>query len=340
MDKQKQKMIELLQFNKGFSCPGNWINYGIKHNFKKVKADKIEKCPDCAAQSLNFIGQYVYYSTLVKLLECAHCQLVFSDTRIDAQVIQSHFEQAYKDEIYFKHKRRRIFEQISGLADINTPPGGKILDVGGAKGHLLADLKTRRPDIGYVLNDLSKEACEHAASEYGFLTIVGGINELEKFSSRFDVVIMSDVIYYEPELRKLWAILPSLLSNNGTVIIRVPNKLTYICYWQFVVRILAWCCDNEMQDKIKFFNPEHLYVFSRYYLLTRLKKFGFSRVIIIPSELLVNERGNIWHSIYYFFSKIIWFLSFRRLLLTPSLLVVAKNFDSKEKNGDQPKTSF
>jgi SAM-dependent methyltransferase len=333
MERQEYQMIELLKFNKGFSHPEKWIKYGIEHNFSKVRADKLEECPDCRARSLNFIGQYVYYSTLVSLQTCAQCRLVFSDTRIDPQVIQSHFERAYKDESYFKHRRRRIFEQISTLADRYAPRGGKILDIGGAKGHLLAVLKARRPDLSCVLNDLSKKACDHAASEYGFQTILGGVNELEKISSRFDLIIMSDVIYYEPELRKLWVILPRLVSENGAVIIRVPNKLALIRFWQFMGRAIARHRDQEMQDNIKFFNPEHLYIFSRRYLLMRLKKIGFSKVIATPSELLIRERGDLWHPLYYFFCKMLCILSCGRLLITPSLLIIAKNYISNENNG-------
>ena len=88
MESYERHMIELLQFNRGFSHPEKWITYGIEHNFEKVQADKLEECPDCSSRSFDFVGQYVYYSTLVSLQTCAQCGLVFSDTRIDPQVIQ------------------------------------------------------------------------------------------------------------------------------------------------------------------------------------------------------------------------------------------------------------
>lgn len=217
MQEQKASMLEILQLNKGFTHPEKWIEYGIAHKFNKTKADKIEECPDCSARSFGFIGQFVYYSSLVNLLKCAHCGLIFTDARIDPKVISTHFEQTYKDEEYFLHRRHRIFEQIAQIADKVAPQRGRILDVGGAKGHLLATLKTRRPDLKFVLNDLSKDACDHAESKYGFQTILGSINELEQIISRFDVVVLSDVIYYEPELRRLWAVLPRLVSENGVL---------------------------------------------------------------------------------------------------------------------------
>lgn len=324
MEEREHEMLELLRFNKGFTHPEKWIQYGLLHNFKKIQADQLEKCPDCNTGSLEFVGQYVHYSTLMSLQTCTECGLVFSDKRIDLRVIQLHFEQAYKDEVYFLDGRRRIFEQISRLADHVAPQGGKILDIGGAKGHLLATLKQRRSDLSFVVNDLSKEACHYAASKYGFQTIWGDVNALERTCSQYDVVIMSDVIYYEPELQKLWRLLPHLVSKNGTVIIRVPNRLAFIRFWQLMTRTITSSADREMQDRIKFFNPEHLYVFSRSYLLSRLKKLGFLQVVAVPSELLVQKRGVLWHHLYYYLGKLLWILSGGKLIITPSLLVIAK----------------
>lgn len=327
MQDQKFQMLEILQYNKGFIHPEKWIEYGISHKFKKTKAERIDECPDCTAQSYKFIGQFVYYSTLINLQKCTQCGLIFTDTRIDPSIISAHFEQAYKDEEYFLLRRYRIFQQIAGLVVSASPLGGRILDVGGAKGHLLATLNEHRPDLTFVLNDLSKDACQHAESKYGFKTILGGINELERISSQFDVIVLSDVIYYEPQLRKLWAILPRLVAPNGTIIIRVPNKLGLIRFWLFMNRVISEIRskDNRLQDKIKFFNPEHLFVFSRSYLINRLKSIGFNQVFTTPSELLISGRSDLVHPFLYYLCKIFSIISFGRLIFTPSLLVIAKH---------------
>lgn len=316
-------MLELLQSNKGFSYPEKWIDYGIRHDFKIVHSDKLETCPDCRATSWNSLGQFIYYSTLVNLQFCAGCGLVFSDTRIDPRVIQAHFEREYKDETYFLHQRRSIFEQISQLVEMTAPQGGRVLDVGGAKGHLLALLKERRMDLSLVLNDLSEEACAFATSRYGLETLWGDINSLDQLSSPFDAVIMSDVIYYEPQLDKLWSILPRLVAREGMVIIRVPNKLPLIRFWQLFMNKIRRK-DLSMQTRIRFFNPEHLYVFSQQYLLTRLKRIGFTEVMTLPSELLQQGRGSYRPSLYYSFSKVVSALSNGKLIITPSILVIAK----------------
>lgn len=324
MQEQESRMLKVLQLNRGFTRPEKWIEYGIAHEFEATKAEKFEQCPDCSTQSFGFIGQFVYYSTLVNLLECHNCGLVFTDTRIDSEVISAHFEHAYKDEEYFVHRRHRIFQQIVRIADETLQAGGRVLDIGGAKGHLLSVLKIRRPDLRLVLNDISKDACDYAKSIYGFQTIVGGIDKLEEASSRFDLVILSDVIYYEPELRRLWNVLPRLVSEHGTIVIRVPNKLALIRSWQFLNRVMARSASSEMQDNIRFFNPEHLFVFSRQYLSMRLKNIGFERVLSKPSELLISGRNDWMRPLLYYVCKAISILSFERIVITPSMLVIAK----------------
>jgi SAM-dependent methyltransferase len=320
----REEMLGVLKFNRGFTHPERWVDYGIAQNFVKTRSERVERCPDCEARSFGHIGQFVYYSTLVRLLECRQCGLVFVDTRIDPEVIQGHFEQAYKDEEYFAHQRRRVFEQMCGLVDGLAPRGGTVLDVGGAKGHLLAALKKRRPDLDVVLNDLSRDACVHAEATYGLRTIVGGVTELEMSARRFDVVIFSDVIYYEPELRRLWAVLPRLVAEDAAVVIRVPNKLAIIRLWQQFIRACSRQGANEMRDTITFFNPEHLYAFSRRYLLQRLRSLGFGEVCASPSELLACGRSDFRYASFHHLSRLTWLVSLRTVLITPSMMVIAK----------------
>jgi 2-polyprenyl-3-methyl-5-hydroxy-6-metoxy-1,4-benzoquinol methylase len=338
MNDAKQKMLEVLQNNKGFIHPEKWIDYGLLHNFRRVEAEELYECPDCRCGSLAAIGQYVYYSTLVGLRECTQCGLLFSDKRIDSRVIQSHFEQTYKEETYFRNSRRRIFEQIAALADLAAEPGANTLDIGGAKGHLLVTLRKRRPDLHFVLNDLSKEACSYAAETYGFRTLCGDVNALKASLDKYDLIIMSDVIYLVPELDEYWTSVASLASRNGVVIIRVPNRYVLIRLWQFMIRLVNGWTQPEMQDHIAFFNPEHLYVFSRRYLATRLKRLGFDQVTTMPSELLVKTQGDFWHRLYFFLCQIVSKLSCGKWILTPSLLLIAKhddrNDDGRNLNGE------
>jgi SAM-dependent methyltransferase len=325
VEEQKQQMLEVLRSNKGFTKPERWLEYALLRNFKKVRAEELRECPDCGHDVSNAVGQYVYYSTLVRVQECARCGLLFSDKRIDPQIIRAHFEHGYKGEAYFQNSRRRIFEQIAALADFAAARGGHVLDIGGAKGHLLALLRARRPDLHFSLNDLSEEACDFAAREFGFQTFCGDAGALQAIQTKYDLILLSDVIYYEPRLRLLWASLARLVASNGVLIIRVPNKALLIRLWQRMLRAGNGQASLEMQDQIRFFNPEHLYVFTRRYLLARLKGLGFTQVTFVPSELLGGALGSFWQRAYFALCKMLAAVTCGRWILTPGLLVIAKS---------------
>jgi len=316
-------MQEILKSNKGFKHPERWVDYGVLHNFRNVQAEKLEFCPDCGGCHSDFIGQYVYYSTLVELRSCHDCALQYSDTRFDPKVVHGHFEQAYKDEDYFATQRRGIFEQIASLVDEAADHGASVLDIGGAKGHLLAMVKQRRPDLKLLLNDLSRMACEFAESQYGLMSLCGAVDSLEGLSQRFDVVILSDVMYYEPELGRLWSLLSRIVSEAGVVIIRVPNRAALIRLGSIARKVFQKRKSLEMQDSVWFLNSEHLYVFSRKYLVRRLHEIGFSTVSAVPSALL-EKVGHLRYLLYHCLAKALFFGSLGRAIVTPSMIVVAK----------------
>lgn len=101
MNVDDEYWLEILTHNKGFDEPGQWIEYARRENFRKVEATKITRCPDCRSDIYSPVGQYVYYSTLITLQQCKNCELVFSNTHINGDLISQHFGMAYKDEVYF-----------------------------------------------------------------------------------------------------------------------------------------------------------------------------------------------------------------------------------------------
>jgi 2-polyprenyl-3-methyl-5-hydroxy-6-metoxy-1,4-benzoquinol methylase len=325
MYEQRQRMLQILRSNRGFKNPDQWVDYALLHNFRHVEAEKLKACPDCAESHNDILGQYVYYSTLVQLRACKNCGLIFSDARSDPKVVFSHFEQAYKDEDYFARLRRDIFWQLADLIDTYAGPGANVLDIGGAKGHLLTMVKQRRPDLNLVLNDVSQVACEFAETQYGLKTVCGAVDALERLPSSFDVVVLSDVIYYEPELSRLWAFLSRIVNDSGTIMIRVPNKHVLIKATSRARKIFGGQQALDMQDRIWFFNPEHLYLLSRTYLGRRLRQIGFSNVNAIPSALLVGDgEARSQFRIYYQLAKMVFFCTFRRIILTPSMIIIAR----------------
>lgn len=327
------KWLDILKSNQGFLEPRKWIAYARRHGFKEVPATKMSSCPDCGGVNATTIGQYVYYSTLISLRACTSCRLLYSDTRISPEIIGSHFERTYVDDDYFRVRRGQIFEQIAKETASCAPMEGAIMDVGGAKGHLMALVKGRRPDLDITVNDLSASKCQWAESHYGLRTICGSAAELIACRERFDVVTAIDVLYYEPHIARLWCALNLLLKPGGTLILRTPNNLSAILWHQRVVNSMATSNARQMRATVRYFNPEHLYVFSKTYLRNRLASLGFESVRILPSAMLTSGRGHrrltrLYHEV----AKAVCVLSAGRGIITPGMLVVAAKRSTADGN--------
>jgi len=323
MSKEDEQLQAILEHNTGFDEPAIWIDYARSHDFKRVAATKVPRCPDCSgAPRSRLWGQQVYYSTLIRLLECEKCGLVWADAHLNSNTIRQHFEVAYKKDEYFLESRNAIFEHLATVIDSLAPRNARILDIGGARGHLMAKVVARRPDLSVTVNDISKAATDWAAEHFRLATLTGDANELASHSEQYDVVVLSDVLYYEPNLPVLWSALSRLIRRGGAVLIRVPNKALLIRLGQFWFRLTHARMSRVLQARIPFHNPEHIFVFRRRYLSNRLMSIGFRRIRDVPSPLLTNARSPALYSALFKFASIASRLSRHTLVLTPGTLVV------------------
>jgi SAM-dependent methyltransferase len=318
-------VLEILRHNVGFTEPEQWRDYAVRHGFRRVDAVPVPRCPDCGGEPRETIGQYVYYSTLIHLRRCGDCGLIWADAHLAPDVVASHFESAYKDRDYFRMARAAVFRQLVDEVDRAAPRGGTVLDIGGAQGDLMDLVRRRRPDLTAIVNDLSTSATRFAVEHYGLSAIPGDFLAVRSRGRRFDVVVLSDVLYYEPRLAEFWRVLPELLTPNGTVVIRVPNKLHLIRAHEALER-LADRRGQRVRAEVKQFNPEHLYILDRRYLESRLRRLGFAKVAFLPSPPVVDPRSlpkRMLAGALYRLADVASRVSGGALVVTPSMVLTA-----------------
>jgi len=312
--------LDLLKHNGTFSNPEEWVEYAQQHGFKAVCGTTLKRCPDCQSEGGAVFGQYIHYSNLIRLINCDSCGLIYSDVHLPLDVISKHFESAYKDEQYFLEQRAPIFEQIVELVSAHSKPGARVIDIGGAKGHLLNAVAKKRADLSLVLNDLSVSACDYAKSNFGLSVLPGSISELIASKEKYDVILLIDVIYYEPQLGQMWNVIEHLRAKGGTLIFRVPNHLQ-IMKWNNLIRTI--CGDkSKKQTKVKGLNPEHIYIFSREYLENKLRSIGCSNVQTIPSRLLGEGDKRSAKSLLFKSASIVQQFIPTGPVITPSMFVI------------------
>jgi SAM-dependent methyltransferase len=316
-----QQARDVLARNTGFDEPGRWVGYARRHDFKPIRAEPVPRCPDCSAiPKPRAWGQYIHYSTLIHLRECEYCGLVWADARIDPRIIRQHFEQTYKDDRYFRVSRKPIFEWTAQAVDEVAPLGAHVLDIGGARGDLMDRVVTRRSDIDATVHDVSATATRLAAERFGFATITGDASTLASHRARYDVVVLSDVLYYEPKLPTLWSALARLIRPGGAIVLRVPNKALLTRVGQAAFALTHDRAARRLQDRVPFHNPEHIFVFRPRYLRARLASIGFDDVRFIPSPLLSSAKraGRALFGV----ARAVQGVTGRDRVLTPSMLVV------------------
>jgi len=322
---ERRRMLEILRHNTGFDDPESWVAYATQHGFKRVRSIPIECCPDCGGVPARQIGQYIYYSTLMRLRECSECGLVWADAKLDSAIVAEHFDHVYKDEKYFEQSRRLTFSEMAKLIDQHAVRGARILDIGGAKGHLMSQVKERRPDLRITVNDIAEEKLRWAAQQFGFETIHGDARALGEHRCEYDVVVISDVLYYIQDIAIFWEALTKLLVRGGLDLIRIPNKLWLIVLAQAVTDLWRLARrDRRTQDRIKYFNPEHAYVFSRGYIEKRLRGLGFRDIRMLPVPPLSSVAADILLAGVFRLTVAINRISGGRVVASPSAVVIAR----------------
>ena len=322
----EKSLLEILSHNVGFDDPQRWLKYAREHHFARVDASRVTQCPDCSAAPAPVpLGQYVYYSTLIHLRECDSCSLIWADAHIDPSTIRQHFELAYKDDEYFRVSRRAIFEHLVDVIVAEAPVGARVLDIGGARGDLMGRAVARRSDLRVTVHDLSKAATDWAARHFGFETITGDITRLAASEHRYDVVVLSDVLYYEPQLRTLWTSISRFVADGGSVVIRVPNKYPLIRLAQAWYRCTHSREKRSTQDRMRFLNPEHVFILRQRYLRRRLSETGFHRVRALPSPPLVTKGRERLDSLTFKLASLLNAVSNHRLVLTPGMVLVGRD---------------
>ena len=314
--------LEILKHNKGFDNPNDWIEYAQSHSFKKIKAQIRYVCPDCGNNILKTIGQYVYYSQLIRMKKCKKCFLTFSNVIIDKEVIVKHFEMAYKDVKYFEFIRYPIFNHITHILSRSYPDKLKILDVGGATGQLSSMLLEKNDKYNIIVNDISQIACNTVIKEHKIRAICCNLSDLYNHELNVDVLLLVDILYYVEDIKMAWYSINKCLNEDGILIMRIPNKLLIIEIIQFLIKIFT---NNYKAEKVYGLCYEHIYFFNNSYLNRKLIELGFKQISYFPSPMKNSKNAlvNLILKLIYVLSIFVYYITFKHVCLTPSKIVKA-----------------
>jgi 2-polyprenyl-3-methyl-5-hydroxy-6-metoxy-1,4-benzoquinol methylase len=219
---------------------------------------RLTKCPLCkSGLFLNHSDatDHAVSKETFRLCRCSQCDLIFTNPRPDKDTIEKY----YDSEDYISHQDKStnltnfIYKQIRKITLQNkinllkrySPKESQLLDYGCGTGYFLREAK----NTGYKVSGIepNKKAREIALS-FG-LVISKSLDDLEP-TQRYTTITLYHVLEHVHELRKTIKKLAQHLTNDGTLIIAVPN----IDSWDSKHYANTWAALDV---------PRHLYHFNQ-----------------------------------------------------------------------------
>jgi 2-polyprenyl-3-methyl-5-hydroxy-6-metoxy-1,4-benzoquinol methylase len=236
-------------------------------------------CPACGATSLSTyltVKDYFLSKEDFRLELCDSCHLLFTNPRPSLE----HIGDYYKSEEYVSHSStkkgliNRVYswvrsytlkQKVSLLRELTS--GKQLLDIGSGTGHFLAQAK--KSGFETLGLEPDEDARRVALSENEIE--LKDLNLLHNLDQHFDVItmwhVLEHVYYLQDDLRKI----VSLVSQNGVLIIAVPNYTSYDAQYYREY----WAAYDV---------PRHLYHFSPKSLIPLVESKGLKFEKMLPMK--------------------------------------------------------
>ncbi|MCC9165372.1 class I SAM-dependent methyltransferase [Pontibacter harenae] len=265
--------------------------------------ERLENCPICGKDDFkNFLvvtDNAVSKESFV-LVECENCSFKFTNPRPDAASIGAYYE----SEEYISHTNTKsgiinrayhvvrsiTTKQKVELINRHAPTKGTILDYGCGTGVFLSACKKDGWEIrGVEPNEKARKASSEETGE-----IVA--SELQQISGeKFDVITLWHVLEHIHTLNETMAELLSLLHEDGTLIVAVPNADSHDA-------------QQYKENWAAYDVPRHLYHFTQGTMKRFLKKHKMKLEEVLPmkfdayyvsmlSEKHKDGKGNMINSV-------------------------------------------
>jgi len=295
------------------------------------------RCPICGNAEGRFVRRGYY-------LKCPRCR---GASRIEAEVPEELAEywrgEAFwsGEEIEKRKRREPVFREAFEILRREKPRPGSVLDIGCGIATFLAICREHGWEVAGV--DPSPIAAQVAKQEYG-LDVINDTFSSRLFGGRsFDAVFAAQVLHHLPDPAAFLADVARVVAPDGVIMLRTPNSAPQ--------EGVLWL-QRMLGRKEHFFCGPTLQVFHRDTLRLLFARQGFPEVSFeISRPFLEAPRGrallpNIRRTLYaglklgvYGITKGLFVASGGRILLGPSIFVVARRAKPDQAEGDNATTS-
>jgi 2-polyprenyl-3-methyl-5-hydroxy-6-metoxy-1,4-benzoquinol methylase len=203
------------------------------------------------------------YTAPFILRACTGCGLVFNSPRLSGEELEG----LYRNQYYFFDRpdsaelMRICGAYLRTMAHLQGVPVGRLLEVGSAKGYMLALLSR----LGWRVTgvELAETAAAYCRRTFGIEVFPGTLESFRTEQARtFDVVLAQDVIEHVPDPGNWLEHTRNSLAPGGLLVVDTPNV------GGRNVEILG--------ERWRGFNPFHIYLYDRTTLTSAMQQAGFA----------------------------------------------------------------
>ena len=228
-----------------------------------------KKCNLCGSIETEIISEITRYEVPAKSVICRVCGLVFIDEETRQKDLRQYYDEKYRKQYVSQDLDSQSYQdQKVNQAKKLIEKGivrGNVLEIGCANGVLLLELKKIKKEISIFGVEPTRDIAEQAEKS-GVNVFCDFVENYEDNETKFDLIIIDHVLEHFQDPKKVILKLKSILKEDGTIFIEVPD-------------ILEPYHDLEHL----FFQHVHLYNFSARTLTALLKSCGF--------KFEMNKRG-------------------------------------------------
>lgn len=241
--------------------------------------EKLDHCPLC--NSGHFSNYMICKDFTVShedfaLVRCDSCDFLFTNPRPAGDKLKDYYQSEdyishsnkSNNPINFAYKIARHFTIKSKVKLANAQgQKGKLLDIGCGTGHFLSACKQENWNISGVEPDPGARALARQNTQ---VEIVDNISRITQ--SGFNVITLWHVLEHIPDLNDFIKRLGTLLAQDGTIIVAVPNYKSYDArhYKEY------WAAYDV---------PRHLYHFEQATMKALMKNHGLKIKQVLPMKL-------------------------------------------------------
>lgn len=260
------------------------------------------------------------------IVRCCACGLVYRNLRQNDAHLRAHYEQREYlslSQDWIAGRKKIFLNHIDSLEVFRQH--NRILDVGAGHGFFLSMCAAKGWDCYGV--EISKTAADFAKREFGLSLSRSSLEEVHYPDEFFDVVTFWNTLAHLPNPKRTLQETQRLLRPGGAVVVRCPNADFHVPVRKFLEYL-------RIRRKLKFIEPTvfHLYSFDKGTIARILKETGFTEAR--PANALLswttshNAKGSkvfqITCVIVFQLAQLLYYLSFKRLVVGPSILVAAR----------------